>query len=578
MNSSFYLRPGAKRGSNKPSLIYFCVSDGKDKQYKISMGVKLLDSQWNSKKQEPIISNLFSVEANKCALMCFERIMQVKCVYLQYLNYLCTTNEVFSIDELKESIREYRKSKVTSGKERRRKVKTDDRIINNPIIYSKCTNKDTQRNKAMKGKTTFLRSRNYKATTLIDRALKQHIEDNKVKETTAFQYRSVIQRWQKWVIDVNKSDGISCLKQAGIDKYIDYLKKMGKSNVEINKVAILRLLINTYIAKIGKYGIGQIIFTRLKDKRRSEDRLKVELLDDEIERIENAELPKKLNLWRDIFCLAIYTGQRASDIYQLLKGDYTRTEEGTIIIRTKKRDKDSYILNSPIVNKYLALTEGKIKTNETSFKINLNTKIKTICKMIGIDREITYTDAHHTKQTDKLCNIISSHFARHTFTTKKVREGYSFEEVGKMIGDTGQIVELTYSHLTRQDHIDTLHKAQERIRHSRVPSPKLLQGRNDDERDDTKDVNSNRDTIIYKDGTTRTPTNQPLDRAIGYIENNSKEPQRVIEYLRQNNISINQLIRYYSELMGINRNDGIVYDLDSTMEFLVKLLQRRNGA
>lgn len=69
--------------------------------------------------------------------------------------------------------------------------------------------------------------------------------------------------------------------------------------------------------------------------------------------------------------------------------------------------------------------------------------------MVGIDREITYTDAHHTKQTDKLCNIISSHFARHTFTTKKVREGYSFEEVGKMIGDTGQIVELTYSHLTR---------------------------------------------------------------------------------------------------------------------------------
>ena len=560
MESSFYLRPGAKRGSNKPSLIYFCVSDGKDKQYKISMGVKLLDSQWNSKKQEPIISNLFSVEANKCALMCFERIMQVKCVYLQYLNYLCTTNEVFSIDELKEIIREYRVPKDKGTIDYRES-----------IIYKDCTNDTTQiipthrstiKVKTMKGKTTFHRpfaqgtySRNYKATTLIDRALKQHIDDNKVKETTAFQYRSVIQRWQKWVIDVNKSNGISCLKQAGIDKYIDYLKKMGKSNVEINKVAILRLLINTYIAKQAKYGIGQIIFTRLKDKRRSEDRLKVEILDDEIERIENAELPKKLNLWRDIFCLAIYTGQRASDIYQLLKGDYTRTEEGTIIIRTKKRDKDSYILNSPIVNKYLALTEGKIKTNETSFKINLNTKIKTICKMIGIDREITYIDAHHTKQTDKLYNIISSHFARHTFTTKKVREGYSFEEVGKMIGDTGQIVELTYSHLTRQDHIDTLHKAQERIerKESNVSS-----------------------TILSKNGTN--DYTSTLDRAIGYIENNSKEPQRVIEYLRQNNISINQLIRYYSHKFleqrnGIgHRKEGMVFDLDSTMEFLVKLL------
>ncbi len=477
MNCSFYLR----RGSNKPSLIYFCVSDGKDKQYKISMGVKLLESQWNSKKQEPIISSLFSVEANRSALMCFERIMQVKCVYLQYLSYLCTTNEVFSIDELKESIETHELSKVVC-----------DKINNNPIIPSNGTIETPQRKKAMKGKT-------YKATTLIERALKQHIEDNNVKETTAFQYRSVIQRWSKWVIDVNKSDGISCLKQAGIDKYIDYLKKMGKSNIEINKVAFLRLLINTYIAKQAKYGIGQIIFTRLKDKRRSEDRLKVELLDDEIERIENAELPKKLNLWRDIFCLAIYTGQRASDIYQLLKGDYTRTEEGTIIIRTKKRNKDSYILNNPIVNKYLALTEGKVKTNEFSFKVNLNTKIKTICKMIDIDREITYTDAHHTKHTDKLCNIISSHFARHTFTTKKVREGYSFEEVGKMIGDTGQIVELTYSHLTRQDHINTLHKAQERIRHSRVPSPQ-------DDRDDTKDVNSNRTTILYKNGTITTPT------------------------------------------------------------------------
>ena len=254
-----------------------------------------------------------------------------------------------------------------------------------------------------------------------------------------------------------------------------------------------------------------------------------------------------------------------------MKGDYTRTEEGTIIIRTKKRNKDSYILNNPIVNKYLALTEGKVKTNEFSFKVNLNTKIKTICKMIDIDREITYTDAHHTKHTDKLCNIISSHFARHTFTTKKVREGYSFEEVGKMIGDTGQIVELTYSHLTRQDHINTLHKAQERIRHSRVPSPQ-------DDRDDTKDVNSSKKTTIlsknYKHDTTpsfhQSNVNH-LDRAIGYIENNQREPQRVIEYLRQNNISINQLIHYYSALMGINRNDGIVYDLDSTMEFLVSL-------
>lgn len=133
MNSSFYLRTS---GSNKPSLIYFCVSDGKDKQHKRSMGVKLLNSQWNSKKQEPIISNLFSVEANKCALMCFERIMQVKCVYLQYLNYLCTTNEVFSIDKLKEIIEQG----FTERKSSPFLIRTmTDIEYNNSIIYSNCT-------------------------------------------------------------------------------------------------------------------------------------------------------------------------------------------------------------------------------------------------------------------------------------------------------------------------------------------------------------------------------------------------------------------------------------------------------
>ena len=77
-----------------------------------------------------------------------------------------------------------------------------------------------------------------------------------------------------------------------------------------------------------------------------------------------------------------------------------------------------------------------------------------------------------------------------------------------------------------------------------------------------------RDTIIYKECTNK----DTFQQAIGYIENNQREPQRVIEYLRQNNISINQLIRYYSQSIGL-KSEGMVYDLDSTLEFLVKLLQ-----
>ena len=55
-----------------------------------------------------------------------------------------------------------------------------------------------------------------------------------------------------------------------------------------------------------------------------------------------------------------------------------------------------------------------------------------------------------------LNEVISSHFARHTFVTQRLREGYKYEQVGKMIGDSALMIEKVYGHPTDTDIIATL--------------------------------------------------------------------------------------------------------------------------
>lgn len=541
--------------SNKPSIIYLVCSDSEGKYYKISTGRKILYSQWNKRKQEPIISSMFSNDVNRSALVTCHILNKIKSEYQNYIYYLCSNNEKFNINILRAKIN----SIVTNSK------------LSEQIINFKVTDKMVKGNI---GKTPS-------ATKALDKALKQYIADSQVKESTGKNYRLLVGKYKRWIINVYKVDSMKALKQSAFDKYVEYLKKGGTSSNEINKLVVIKKLINNYIVKDGKYGLTQIIFNPLKDKRLSDDRVKVELLDNEIEKLENITLPAEYQLYRDLFMLAINTGQRVSDIQNIAVGVYERKGD-FLVIKTVKRGKAAYISLSKKVEYYLSKVEGKVKPmSGVNFRNKLNNNIKEIFKMAGIDRQVTYKDAHQKTITAPLYSIISSHFARHTFTTKKVREGYSFEEVGKMIGDTGRVIEKTYSHLTADDHINTLHKAQERIVSSKFQVKSKNERQVSKEESNVRQSSKLREqhnvssTILSKNETIETLTS--FQQAIGYIENNSKEPQRVIEYLRQNNISINQLIRYYSQTIG-HRKEGMVFDLDSTMEFLVKLLQIRNGA
>lgn len=506
---SFSIR---ENSSNKPSIIYLVCSDNEGKQYKISTGRKLLCSQWNKRKQEPIINSAFSNEANKGALTTLLILQQLKGEYFKYLYYLCSTNTSFNINILRAKINNI----ITNSKAQN--------------INFKITAKDMV--KGNKGKTPS-------ATKALDKALKQYIADSQVKESTAKVYRLLVGKYKKWIVEVLGVDGMSALKQGNFDKYIQYLKAQGKSNADINKVAMIRKIINSYIAKGGKYGLTQIVYNPLKDKRLSEDRVKVEILPDEIEKLENIVLPAEYQLYRDLFMLAIYTGQRVSDIQQITVGGYERKGD-FLVIKTIKRNKNAYIPNTEKVQYYLKRIEGKVKPmSDVYFRNTLNIKIKEIFRLAGIDRQVTFKDAHQKTITAPLYSIISSHFARHTFITRRVREGYSYEEVGKMVGDTGQVIEKTYSHLTADDHINTL----------KAKAKKL--------KVEAKDNNEVAPKVEVK---------LSLEDIIDELKEMQGDKKAALQYLKQNKVKMHKLIEYYT-----GKRKGIILDDDAFTGYLMEL-------
>lgn len=518
-----------RESSNKPSIIYLVCSDSEGKQYKISTGRKILGSQWNRRKQEPIINSSFSNDVNRSALVTCHVLNKLKSEYQNYLYYLCSTNTSFNINILRAKVNNIVTPSLRS------------RDYSEQNINFEITAEDMVKGNI--GKTPS-------ATKALDKALKQYIADSQVKESTGKVYGLLVGKYKKWIVDVYKVDGMSALKQSAFDKYIEYLKAQGKSNADINKVAIIRKIINSYIAKGNKYGLTQIIFNPLKDKRLSEDKVKVEILQDEIEKLENIVLPAEYQLHRDLFMLAIHTGQRVSDIQQIAVGVYSK-KDGYLIVKTVKRGKNAYIPLSKKVQYYLSKVEGKIKPmSDVNFRNTLNIKIKEIFRLAGIDREITYIDAHQREITQPLYSIISSHFARHTFITRKVREGYSYEEVGKMTGDTGRVIEKTYSHLTADDHINTLKAKAKKLKVE-------AKGNNEVVKKVEAKLSSLHQVCNFED-----IIDTLKDMQGGNIE-------QAIEYVKMNKVKMIKLIEYYT-----GQTKGMIINDDAFCQYLMVLWGR----
>lgn len=411
---NFNLRsPKAKTATPLYMVVYYVDDKGKAIQAKIPTGKKILPTLWDSRKQQPIM-------INKGIYLTIKQLQEQAelTAYIANCRILVYSEKNLNFDEIKES------------------------------ITQQSSNNDMSVTPQFKAAT-----RTAKATKLISEALKKYTKDRQNKASTANEYQKNVKVFYNWIVETNQRDSAKALSQSSFNAFVEWMKAAGNSPQNVNKIAsVIRQLIK-YLAGTqagSKYGITPVTYTPIKQVKEEK---KCELLTEEIEAFKAVKVKNvKEQYYKDVFLLQLLTGQRISDTLKLIKGDY-KVQRGqpcnTIILSTIKCNTTSYIAETKEVTELLEKIRSN-KENETE-----NEKDTSLTRYL----KVFFTRAKLTRKTpsgNPLNKDISSHFARHTFVTIKLREGYNFEQVGKMIGDSPATVEKVYGHPTDTDIIATL--------------------------------------------------------------------------------------------------------------------------
>lgn len=149
------------------------------------------------------------------------------------------------------------------------------------------------------------------------------------------------------------------------------------------------------------------------------------LTDEELDRLENKVFAmKRLEVIRDLFLFSCYTGLAYIDLKHLSADMLRRWPDGNLWIDTKRQKTDVPVhvrlLDIPIrlIEKYGGTTEGGLLFPVPSNQ-KVNSYLKEIASVCGIDKDLTF------------------HMARHTFaTTVTLANGVPIETVSKMLGHT----------------------------------------------------------------------------------------------------------------------------------------------
>lgn len=410
---NFNLRqPKAKTATPLYMVVYYWDNKGMKVQTKIPTGKKILPILWDSKRQQPIMINKDIDLTNKQ----LQEQAEIT-AYIANCRILAYQNNFSNFENLKE------------------KINLKENNDMSPV---------TQQFKAA--------TRTAKATKLISEALASYVKDRQAKTSTANEYQKNVKMFNNWIVSTNQRDSAKALTQSSFNAFVEWLKSNSTPS-NVNKIASAIRRIIQYIAGTqagSKYNITPVTFVNVKQVKEEK---KCEILKEEIEAFKAVKVKNdKEQYYKDVFFLQLATGQRISDTLKLIKGDYKvqkGTPYNTIILTTIKRNKTSYITETKEVTELLE----KIRSNKENEEDNeKDTSLAYYLKVLFCRANITRL----TPSGKPINEVISSHFARHTFVTQRLREGYNFAQVGKMIGDSPATVEKVYGHPTDTDIIASL--------------------------------------------------------------------------------------------------------------------------
>ena len=404
----------------------YAVVKVEGKQLKISLDCKVCAWQWNAKKQIPIIKDGMCQQDIANAMQINEVLNDVRNKFYLYLCSGDTINE----STIKEVL--------------------------TPI------------KKDMANKNAIPPKRTKTATKLLMEAFSARyglLEAPKCAKDSWKRYNYQLQRFLKYLQLPNVYDSANTLSNQTIYNYKDFLAKKqekegkGSANNIVKQINLIILLINDISRNpnLERLGVKRIKPFEEKKVIKKAETKKRELTTEEINAVNNVVLnDKKLNFYRDCFMMQINSGVRCSDLNKLFTHDYKviqqEGQELLQIISAKEKITAVIIANDTIKN---LITKYKEGLPYSITKDTYNRALKQIFELANLTNLETYTkEINGVKKEvkERLCDIISSHFARHTFITRKLREGWSFEKVCYLTGHANdEQIRLVYEHLTEKD-------------------------------------------------------------------------------------------------------------------------------
>jgi len=415
-----------KKVSGETNL--YAVVKMNSKQLKISLNCKVNAWQWNAKKQMPIVNANMTQKDIDNAMAINEKINDVRTKF--YL-YLC------------------------SGEE-----------LTQTTIKEVLTTIDTQ--KDMANKNAIPPKRTKTATKLLTEAFENRYgtqEKPKCALGSWKRYHYQLKRFLNYLQMPNIYDSANSLNNKTMYNYKDFLadkqEKEGKGseNNVVKQCNLIILLVNDIAKNPNNERLGILHIEPMKEKKiiKKAETKKRELTTAEINAVSSVELDdKKLNFYRDCFMMQINSGVRCSDLNKLFTHDYKviqqEGQELLQIISAKEKITAVIIANDTIkalINKY---SEGlPYAINKDTY----NRALKEIFERANLTYLETFSiEVNGTKKEvqERLCDIITSHYCRHTFITRKLREGWSFEKVCYLTGHANdEQIRLVYEHLTEKD-------------------------------------------------------------------------------------------------------------------------------
>ena len=402
-------------------VVYYWDDKGMKVQAKVPTGRKVHPSLWDSRKQQPIMVNK-GIDLTDKQLSEQAEIT----AYIANCRILALSNTFTNFAELKEIITQ----------------QTDNDM--SPVTPQFINAKKTP-----------------KATKAMEAVLKAINESNK-SESTKYAYRKNYNKWCEWLRETKQVDSMKVLSQGKFNEFKKWLLNQGATNAMVNDTCgyIARIIKELVSGEGGNYGVKEVTFKNLPTISTN---VKCELLEGEIQALKQvATETEREEFYKNVFLLQLATGQRISDTYTIIKGEYEVLKDGNgndfIIIKTKKGKKGtnvkkSYIPVNEEVKTLLQVLQGSelIPATDKTLTGEINTEIKEIARRAGLTRI--------TENGKPLYEEISSHYARHTVTTQLARRGLTSEQIALQLGNSKEMVERVYKHETDSDIIAKLQPA-----------------------------------------------------------------------------------------------------------------------